>query len=442
MHITVAYSLGGTALALTVITTILDGVCYAWSRSSLELAVLSLNAVGCVVLALLLVLQTRYPKTKTKAGLWGTWQHTVHILVVAYLLLAAGITAGIIAKSLTMAPAQAQFISRNIFWVLSIIAQALFCGFLLIPRTRQQDEENTHSWPRPLSHELEMLDERGSGDRIQERSDSPSLSITVESNRPSLSPHPKTSTDGLAPVRPYVSNVATRVSSRYSGKTLFQQDSKHNSIDLHAGVMSSPSKPDISEGRDTCSVADQENQSTTTITGSTSNPAPKRSDSDVKSMDSLLILPSPPSPTETSTNLESIATTSMRPPLLKLNPLPNEKNIHPLFRSDSPSPPPTPMPGTMVKASPVAGTTISAKTLSRVRSTNSLRVSNNGRSRSPLLSERMSTAEEGELSSSCPPSLTSSKSIPMPGIIMAGDLRKSMLQYEKKYDLNESPLEG
>ena len=440
MHTTVAYSLGGTALALTVISTILDGVCYAWSRSPIESAVLSLNAVCCVVLALLLVLQSRHPRMKPKAGPWGTWQHTVHILVVTYLLLAAGITAGIIAKSLTTALAQAQFITRNVFWALSVIAQALFCGSFLIPRRKQQDEENTHSWPRPLSHELEMLDESHSGNRIQERSDSPSPSITVGSNRHSLSLHSKTSTDGLAPIQPYVSNVATRVSSRYSGKTLFQQDSKHNSIDLHAGVMSSPSKPDVSEDRDTCGVANKENQYTTTFTASTSNPAPKRSDSDVKSVDSLLVLPSPPSPTGPSTNLESIAATSMKPPLPKLNLPPNEKNIHPLFRSDSPSPPPTPMPGTMVKASPVAGTTISAKTLSRVRSSNSLRMSNNGRSRSPLLLERMSTTEEDELSSPCPSSL-SSKSKPMPGIIMAGDLRKSMLQYEKKYDLNESPLE-
>ncbi|EYE93464.1 uncharacterized protein EURHEDRAFT_404236 [Aspergillus ruber CBS 135680] len=442
MHTTVGYSLGGTAIALTVIATILDGVCYAWTRSSFELAVLSLSVVGCVVLALLLVIQTQHPRTKTKNGSWGTWQHTVHILIVAYLLLAAGTTAGIIAKSLTTAQAQAQFITRNIFWAFSVIAQAISCGFHLVPRARQQDEENTHSWPRPLSHELERLDERHSDERTQERSDSPSLSITVESNRPSLSLNPKTSTDGLAPVRPCMSNVVTRVSSRYSGKTLFQQDSKHESIDLHAGVMSSPSKPDVSEGRDTCSVADQEHQSTTTTTASTSNPAPKRTDSDVRSMDSLLILPSPPSPTEPSVNLESIATTSMRPHPPKLILPSNEKNIHPLFRSDSPSPPPTPMPGTIVKASPVAGTTISARTLSRVRSSNSLRVSNNGRSHSPLLLERMGTAEEGEMSSSCPPSLSSSKSKPMPGIIMAGDLRKSMLQYEKKYDLNESPLEN
>lgn len=199
MHTTVAYSLGGTAISLTVITTILDGICYAWSSSSLESAVLGLSAVGCVVLALLLMLQTRHPQTKTKAGPWGTWKHTVHILVVAYLLLAAGTTAGIIAKSLTTAPAQAQFITRNIFWAFSVIAQALFYGFLLVPRARQQDEENTHSWPRPLSHELERLDELHSDERIQERSDSPSPSITVKSNRPSLSLNPKTSTDGLAP---------------------------------------------------------------------------------------------------------------------------------------------------------------------------------------------------------------------------------------------------
>ncbi|KAI0013620.1 hypothetical protein F4779DRAFT_344375 [Xylariaceae sp. FL0662B] len=46
----------------------------------------------------------------------------------------------------------------------------------------------------------------------------------------------------------------------------------------------------------------------------------------------------------------------------------SELHIHPLFRSDSPIPPPTATPGTMVVAAPNAGLTISEKSLTRMRS--------------------------------------------------------------------------
>lgn len=438
MHTTVLYSLVSATLVLTVTGTILDGVCYVWSnRSSFESAIVSLSAVSCVDLVLLLVLRQIHPKGGTWP--WRIWQSIAHYLLIAYLFLAAGTTAGLITKSSTMVPAEILLITRNIFWALSVFLQALFSGYMLVSNnTRQRDD--SHRWPRPLSQELEALQNHSSEtNQIQERTDSPSM--VVESRRPFLSINPKTSTDGLAPVHPYMSNVTTRVSSLYSGKTLFQQESKSDSIDLHSGVTSSSNKVDASEG-DTCNAAGPENEFTS------ARPAPQRKESqDIRSVDSLLILPSPPSPTESATPEPSI---NKQPILPKLNCTPNDKNvkeksIHPLFRSDSPSPPPTPMPGTMVKASPVAGTTISAMTLSRVRSSNSLRMGNGGRSRSPMLLERMGEGEsrdDSQVEPSSPSSAPASSSSPIPGAIMAGDVRRSMVQHERKYELNESPHEG
>lgn len=434
MHTTVVHSLAGAALLLTLTGTILDGVCYVWSnRSSFESAIVSLSAVSCVDLVLLLVLRQIHPKGGTWP--WRSWQSIAHCLLVAYLFLAAGTTAGLIAKSSTKVPAEAQLITRNVFWALSVFLQALFSGYLLVSNnTRKRD--GSHRWPCPLSHELEALQNHSSGtNQIQDHTDSPS--IIVGSCRPSLSINPKASTDGLAPVHPYMSNVATRVSSRYSGKTLFQQESKHDSIDLHSGVTSSSNEVDALEG-DTGNMTGPEHESTST------RPAPQRKESeDICSVDSLLILPSPPSPTESATPESSI---NKQPILPKLNFPPSDKNvkeenIHPLFRSDSPSPSPTPMPGTMVKASPVAGTTISAMTLSRVRSSNSLRMSNGGRSRSPMLLERMSegrSRDDSQVEPSPPSSAPASSSSPISGAIMAGGVRRSMVQYEKKYELNES----
>lgn len=431
MHNTLIYSLGGTALASTVILTVLSGLCCAWSASSSsESTTVSLNAVSCVGLILLILLRQANPLKETWS--WTNWRPIAHGFLIAYLLVAAGVTAGTIATSTATAPALSLFVTRNVFWALSIFLQAFFSGFLLISETKQRrgEEEDSHQWPRPLSQELDMLQGRSNARNQEGRSDSPA-SIVMESCRQSMSTNRKTSNDGLAPVQACW-NIASRVSSRFSGRTLFQHDSNQTSVDLHAGVTSSLNRADVPDGRD--SAMDQ-GRRTATATPANSVML-QRSNSETRhSTESLVILPSPgpPSPTDSSTNLDSGAV--KEPPLPKLHLPSHEKNIHPLFRADSPSPPPTPMPGTMVKASPVAGTTITTKTLNRVRSSNSLRVNNSGRSRSPLLLERMNQAE-GE-------SQVESSSAPTPGIIMAGDaVRRSLLQYEKKYDLNESPLEG
>ena len=430
MHATLIYSLGGAALGFTVILTVLSGLCCAWSASSsFESTTVSLNAVSCVGLIFLLLLRQTNPLKETWS--WKNWRLVAHGLLITYLLVAAGVTAGTIATSTATAPALSLFVTRNVFWALSVFLQAFFSGFLLVSETKQRrgEEEDSHQWPRPLSHELDMLQGRSNARNQEGRSDSPA-SIVMESCRQSMSTNRKTSNDGLAPAQACW-NLASRVSSRFSGRTLFQHDSNQTSVDLHAGVTSSLNRPDAPDG---CDSAMDQGRQTATATPANSVML-QRSNSETRhSTESLVILPSPgpPSPTDSSTNLESGAT--KKPPLPKLHLPPHEKNIHPLFRADSPSPPPTPMPGTTVKASPVAGTTITTKTLNRVRSSNSLRVSNSGRSRSPLLLERMNLAE-GE--SQVEPSS------PTPGSMMAGDVRRSsLLQYEKKYDLNESPLEG
>jgi len=46
----------------------------------------------------------------------------------------------------------------------------------------------------------------------------------------------------------------------------------------------------------------------------------------------------------------------------------DECHIHPLFRTNSPTPPPTPTPGTVVTAAPMAGQVINGRTLNRMRS--------------------------------------------------------------------------
>lgn len=433
----VTCSVGGVALVLTFIVTILDGLCFAASNNSaLESATVSLSTLACVALVGLLVLRQKHPETKIWP--WNTWHSAVHGFLIGYLFITAGVTAGTIARSLLEAYPKPRFIARNIIWAFSVFIQAIFSGLLLVPEgSRPNDTENqVPRWPGPRPHEMEVLPHR-SRERNEETRQAPpeSTHTLVETFRPQLTLNTKTSNEGLAPWTR--SNAPTRVSSRYSGRTLYQNESTRNSVDLHPGT-GSLAKHDP---QDACTISekDQQQQQSTDDDSQES-----RRDSDVKlSMDSLLILPSPgipspvefsPSTTTSSLVLDPLPTAvvpskpqrQQPPPTLNLPPNGDDQlNIHPLFRTCSPSPPPTPLPGTNVKASPAAGQTISPQTLNRVRSTTSLRVKNNGRSRSPLFGQ-MDLAEEessGEAESSAA-AAAAAISRPMPGIIMAGEMGK------------------
>ena len=69
----------------------------------------------------------------------------------------------------------------------------------------------------------------------------------------------------------------------------------------------------------------------------------------------------------------------------------NEAHIHPLFRSDSPTPPPLATPGTSVVASPIAGQVISPRP--SLRSLNRMRSGSLPTAPSPL--SRKSSYEDG-----------------------------------------------
>ncbi|EAW12510.1 uncharacterized protein ACLA_009300 [Aspergillus clavatus NRRL 1] len=241
-----------------------------------------------------------------------------------------------------------------------------------------------------------------------------------------------------------LSVIATVVHGRrFSGRTLFQQDSKHSSVDFHSP---GARKSSLEYGRlRNQSDAQRDSRDSSSIHAE-DRPAPRkiqRTPSEIKrSLDSLMLQPSSgrTSPAASTIQVE----TPRMPPAPKLNLPADESNIHPLFRSNSVSPPPTPMPGTTLHASPAAGQTISVKTLSRVRSVNSLR-SPGSRSRSPLF-ERMD--HDGEMNqeqgteSRMDNQLKGEGGNAIPGFIMAADVRRSITRYEKRYDLHESPDES
>ncbi|OOF92233.1 hypothetical protein ASPCADRAFT_153745 [Aspergillus carbonarius ITEM 5010] len=430
--------LGGLTLLSTFIATVLDGMCYTISRSlsshvsSVESAIVSLGAVSCVALASLLLLWVKDIKGEAQTQP-RSHRAVTYGLIAAYLSIATGVTAGGIAWSAaqsmaaktSMAPKhQTLLIARCIIWAISVLSQGILGGHFLTTLTKR---ESTTKWSPPASQELEVLSDKAS---VKDESTVTSTSIASESQRPSA--ELKSNTDTVPPIQPSVSNAESQTSNRYSGRTLFQHDSKQSSLDLqrsyvpHGDCTVTPARleehPDDQPG---CSLGAKLRSEPPKI---------RRSYSDTKrSLDGLIRQPSSTRSSPATSSTQLITPARPAPPKLKL---PDESFIHPLFRSDSASPPPTPMPGTTVIASPAAGQTISVKALNRVRSTRSLR-SQAPRSRSPLFDQPLNSIERNTESPE-----PSGRGSPMPSFIMAADVRSSISRYEKKYDLNESPDES
>ena len=122
------------------------------------------------------------------------------------------------------------------------------------------------------------------------------------------------------------------------------------------------------------------------------------------------------------------------PALAALPPTPPmEELIHPLFRESSPTPPPIPTFGTSVHAAPIAGQTMSQRTLTRMRSSSFPRLP------SPL-SEDESTEDEGP-GSPGPSIAEEEEQLPpiLPGFILSAGQRSSLLGYGKRRSFKGRP---
>ncbi|PWY70192.1 hypothetical protein BO70DRAFT_432235 [Aspergillus heteromorphus CBS 117.55] len=409
--------LGGITLLSTFIATVLDGMCYTFSRSlsshisSVESAIVSLGAVSCVALVAVSYLWVNDLKSEAATPYRSRGACTYGVIA-AYLSIATGVTAGGIAwsaaQSMTAKTSvtkrhQSLLIARCIIWAISVLSQGILGGYFLTTLIKREPTPTPTpipispptKWSPSPSQELDVLSEQAS---VKENHGRDSPSLTSESQRESADLKPDG--DTVPPIQPSVSNTESHTSNRYSGRTLFLHDSKQNSLDLQRSYLSQGDSIGISSKP----VEPPNDPAGCPVGAKVRSEPPKirRSYSDTKrSLDA-------------SSTRSSPATSSTQ---LRL-------------------PAPTPMPGTTVIASPAAGQTISVKTLNRVRSTRSLR-SQGPRSRSPLFDQPLQSMERNADSPE-----PSGRGSPMPSFIMAADVRSSISRYEKKYDLNESPDES
>lgn len=390
---TLLYSLGGASMLSVFIVTILNALAYGTVQSlpsstrTTELAPVTLSVVSCVALIMLNFLVHKDVRHNYQ---WPRWQVVVFFLTVAYLIIAAGSTAGTMATNHNL---PSLWIARSIFWGLSVFAQGSYCGYLLVICFQQKSET---AWPRSynLSQELKAL-------HYTPTSVTPPAQVS--------NPYPEM--NGFDTRRGSLRKFPRRI-NRDSGLSLELSKPKHGSIDTTSttSTLQSPNEK----------TQFQEDKARPLLRGNgsiRSIPSLRQDISRQLSLDTLV----QPSPTASTFHLDS-PTGSLETLTIQ------EHNIHPLFRSTSPCPSPTPTPGTRVKASPSAGQTITHQTLTRMRSARSLRESL--QSPSPFLSDEEVTQARKEPNSG------------FLSFVDAGHVRRSITQYEKRYDLNESPDEN
>ncbi|ORY70086.1 uncharacterized protein BCR38DRAFT_481236 [Pseudomassariella vexata] len=129
----------------------------------------------------------------------------------------------------------------------------------------------------------------------------------------------------------------------------------------------------VEDGFDSWDTSGVDSQSRQTVLETSSPPAPRFLET-IPASPTTSRSPSPgcaldlEPPKKTRRRSRSYSPVPKPPPLLTAHASTSELHIHPLFRSDSPTPPPAATPGTSVVAAPQAGRTISEKSLTRMRS--------------------------------------------------------------------------
>lgn len=180
----------------------------------------------------------------------------------------------------------------------------------------------------------------------------------------------KSATETMSSIRRSISSVARPLSTR----TLLARERSSSSISNHRGRQAAAPE----EGFDSWDTSAVDPQNRQTVMQSTSPTGPfletiPASPTNSRSASPESFALEPPRPRNRSRSY-SPAGSSIRVPRAPYvtHSDGTEAHIHPLFRSDSPNPPPAATPGTMVLASPNAGQVISdrssIRSLSRMRS--------------------------------------------------------------------------
>jgi hypothetical protein len=293
----------------------------------MDLAAVSLSAISCVAL-IILTLPLLGEGVEASSQVGKIWKVRARTLIGIYLFIAAVLVTGAMAwsgaQSLIIIPngssdprAEASlFVARCTMWAVSVFCQGLTCGLILLSLTERDNPPSSFSW---------QANSQKASAKWWGWIRWPAPAAELQAFEALLRTHP------------------------------CQRDSKQGSLVSHGHGSENRKEPRVSqENRDTddhldCGIPQ-------TIRGVQSEIT--------RPLDSLILPGSASSPPSTAHSERSRA-------FFQLHNTSWEHNVHPLFRSDSPTPPPTPSLGSVITVAPAAGQTISFETLNKMRSCHS-----------------------------------------------------------------------
>ena len=412
----VTYLVGITGLFLTFATTVLIfflAVTFTIAHSPTHiLAIIAgvLQVLSLPSLAYVLIRQRSQVQERKRNGRRGSRRESTHVLLIAPLfwLFVGAVTIatlGWMEAIQVKLPSHVAAVKSSTFlhitvaiWGLSALVQIAFVISIALVHDQSREEifESTEYSPEPPAEMTETSRPDTSGSAQASRSldlSRPNTSDSARSNpfrggRVSLDASSAVVSDPMSSLRSSISDAIRPGSSSRPGSSRrllgrqqsYPRDSRACSLD--SANRHRVSQDESFDSWDTSGVNHQIRetvlQSSALVKVTALEPIPgSRSPSPAKALEGPFFEHQlPPSPTTASPpqsplieRPQSPLPTFSRPTMRQRSASSNsEDHIHPLFRSSSPLPPPSPTPGTNVTAAPFAGQFINGRTLSRMRS--------------------------------------------------------------------------
>lgn len=449
-----ALPLGAVAILTTIppITFVIS-IAAVLKRSNLSLSILAIVSSPFGMLALMSMVGLLYLRFQDRYG------HSDHTLETRrnwqqILTAAAGLLCGLFAAVSLAAFVWMQIRSADlprtilgfntralltaafVLWVISSIAQVTFLLVIFLEsRGAAQQTQSLHTDEEPhRSSEMQQtfrLQTAKPPSRERESSDAPSISSRSRK---------RSGSDAMNSMRSSFTQVVRPMSS----KTRLVSQKPYRPTSLDSGTGEREIIEDGFDSWDTSAVDPQSRQFVLSAGNSTntSSPSGGRFLETIPASPTGSRSPSPgfpldlePPPRRRRSRSHSPATTivDIRRRDTAPSPTSSEAHIHPLFRTDSPTPPPTATPGTIVTAAPGAGQVILDRQSLRCMRSSSLTSSPLVHSRS--LDDMASTVQDDDESVRSPSPPEREMTPPIPDWILGAGPRNSLTGYTRRKGL-------
>jgi hypothetical protein len=388
MEIPLGLSLGAIAIFTTLpISFLTISFAVVLRDADLPMAVPAIVAGSLSVLSFVAIIALMYQRlcvftgsqdTKTSPKTWTTLALVTAILA----FFSVGVTLATLAwmqlrheelPATTLgASTRSMLLASFVLWGISTLAQATFLLCLLIESRRAAQQTTSLRTNETLQQSSEMQQASRPQTAVpptRGRGSLDGLSVSSKSRK-------RSGSDTMSSLRSSITKVVRPMTSK---TRLIGQKQPYRPTSLDSGTGEREIVEDGFDSWDTSAVDPQSRQFVMSASNSTSNssPVPGRFLETIPASPPVSRSPSPGNPLELEPPVKRSRSRSYSPATTlrdsrrrnTADSSSEEAHIHPLFRTDSPTPPPTATPGTIITAAPGAGLVISdRRSLQRIRS--------------------------------------------------------------------------